>query len=41
MPEWLTLSIGGEPFPVLWSVVGSALLVGIASLFWRRTYAVV
>jgi uncharacterized membrane protein YeaQ/YmgE (transglycosylase-associated protein family) len=36
MPEWLTLNIGGKPFPVLWAVVGSALFVGIVGLFWRR-----
>ena len=35
MPEWLTLDIGGKPFPVLWSIVGSALFVGIIRLFWR------
>jgi uncharacterized membrane protein YeaQ/YmgE (transglycosylase-associated protein family) len=42
MPEWLTLDIGGKAFPVLWSIVGSALFVGLVSLFWRgrRTYMV-
>lgn len=41
MPEWLTLDIGGQPFPVLWSVIGSALFVGIVSLFWRRRALVI
>ena len=37
LPEVLTVSVGGEAFPVLWSVVGSALLVLILGLF-RRSY---
>ncbi len=41
MPEWLTLDIGGKSFPVLWSIVGSALFVGIVSLFWRGRSGVV
>jgi len=38
LPEPLVLNIGGETFPVLWSIIGSALLVGILSLFTRRRY---
>jgi uncharacterized membrane protein YeaQ/YmgE (transglycosylase-associated protein family) len=38
LPEPLVLSIGGETFPVLWSIIGSALLVGILSLFSRRRF---
>jgi uncharacterized membrane protein YeaQ/YmgE (transglycosylase-associated protein family) len=32
LPELLTLNIGGEPFPVIWSIIGAfiiALLVGL------------
>lgn len=36
LPEVLALNIGGQSFPVLWSVIGSALLVG-ALAFLRRT----
>lgn len=34
LPEILAISIGGQSFPVLWSIVGSALLV--AFLAWLR-----
>ena len=34
LPEILAVSIGGQSFPVLWSIVGSALLV--AFLAWLR-----
>ena len=36
LPELLPLRIGGETFPILWSIIGSALLVAILSLFTRR-----
>jgi uncharacterized membrane protein YeaQ/YmgE (transglycosylase-associated protein family) len=36
LPEPLVVNVGGESFPVLWSIIGSALLVGILSLFSRR-----
>jgi uncharacterized membrane protein YeaQ/YmgE (transglycosylase-associated protein family) len=38
LPEPFTVTVGGESFPVLWSIIGSALLVGILSLFSRRAY---
>jgi uncharacterized membrane protein YeaQ/YmgE (transglycosylase-associated protein family) len=38
LPEPLVVTIGGETFPVLWSIIGSALLVGVLSLFTRRRY---
>lgn len=34
LPELLTLNIGGQPFPVIWSIIGAfivALLVGLIS----------
>ena len=40
LPEPLVLTIGGETFPVLWSIIGSALFVGILSLFTRRRIVV-
>jgi uncharacterized membrane protein YeaQ/YmgE (transglycosylase-associated protein family) len=36
LPEPLVVNVGGESFPVLWSIIGSALLVGVLSLFSRR-----
>ncbi|MFN8595664.1 MAG: hypothetical protein U0559_05730 [Anaerolineae bacterium] len=37
LPEVLTVQIGGEAFPVLWSIVGSALLaLGLGLLTRRR-----
>ena len=38
LPEPFTVSVGGETFPVLWSIIGSALFVGVLSLFARRRY---
>jgi len=32
LPEPLMLQIGGSNFPVLWSIIGSALFVAILSL---------
>jgi uncharacterized membrane protein YeaQ/YmgE (transglycosylase-associated protein family) len=40
LPEVLTVQVGGEAFPVLWSIVGSfvfALVVGLISR--RRSWA--
>jgi uncharacterized membrane protein YeaQ/YmgE (transglycosylase-associated protein family) len=36
LPELLSLNIGGQPFPVLWSIIGSALFVAVISVFTRR-----
>ena len=36
LPEPLMVRIGGESFPVVWSVVGSALLLLVLSLLVRR-----
>jgi uncharacterized membrane protein YeaQ/YmgE (transglycosylase-associated protein family) len=37
LPEPLTLRVGGSTFPVLWSIIGSALFVaGITFLSGRR-----
>jgi uncharacterized membrane protein YeaQ/YmgE (transglycosylase-associated protein family) len=34
--EMFNVNIGGTQIPILWTIVGSMLLTGIASLFWRR-----
>jgi uncharacterized membrane protein YeaQ/YmgE (transglycosylase-associated protein family) len=39
LPEVLTVRIGGETFPIVWSIVGSALLaLGIGLLSRRRSW---
>jgi uncharacterized membrane protein YeaQ/YmgE (transglycosylase-associated protein family) len=35
LPEVLTVSVGGVAFPIVWAIVGAALLVGIFSLVGR------
>ncbi len=36
LPEPLPVLIGGRAFPVVWSVVGSALFVAVIGLITRR-----
>lgn len=36
LPEPFTLRVGGETFPVLWSIIGSALFVAVLALITRR-----
>ena len=36
LPEWLTVNIQGELFPLIWSIIGSALLSAILGLLLRR-----
>jgi uncharacterized membrane protein YeaQ/YmgE (transglycosylase-associated protein family) len=36
LPELLALNIDGQPFPVLWSVVGAALFSAVIGLLSRR-----
>jgi uncharacterized membrane protein YeaQ/YmgE (transglycosylase-associated protein family) len=38
LPEPFTVTVAGESFPILWSIIGSALLVAVLSLFTRRSY---
>ena len=35
MPELWSLSVGGQRFPVIWSIIGSALFVAIIGLISR------
>jgi len=35
LPELLTISIQGEPFPVVWSILGSALFTAVLGLISR------
>jgi uncharacterized membrane protein YeaQ/YmgE (transglycosylase-associated protein family) len=36
LPEVLTIHVSGESFPVVWSIIGSALFVGVLSLLTRH-----
>jgi uncharacterized membrane protein YeaQ/YmgE (transglycosylase-associated protein family) len=36
LPELFVISIGGERFPVIWSIIGAALFVAVLSLVTRR-----
>ena len=36
LPEPLRVRLAGETFPVLWSIIGSALLVAVLALISRR-----
>jgi uncharacterized membrane protein YeaQ/YmgE (transglycosylase-associated protein family) len=36
LPELLTINIDGQPFPVVWSIIGSALLALLFGLLTRR-----
>lgn len=39
LPELFVVSIDGEPFPIVWSVIGSALLAVIVGLITRPRVA--
>ena len=36
LPEPFMVNIGGQPFPVLWSIIGAALFVVLIHLISRR-----
>ena len=36
LPEPFMVTIGGHPFPVLWSIIGAALFVAVIHLFSGR-----
>ncbi|MCA9972038.1 MAG: hypothetical protein KC425_17560 [Anaerolineales bacterium] len=36
LPELLTVNIGGQPFPIVWSVLGSALVAAFFGLISRQ-----
>ena len=37
LPDFLVLTVGGQPFPVVWAVLGSALLALAFGLVRRAT----
>lgn len=36
LPELLMVNVGGQPFPIVWAIIGSALFAAIVALFTRR-----
>ena len=36
LPELFSGNIGGTNFPIIWSIIGSAVFVAVISLFTRR-----
>jgi len=36
MPELFNVTIGGNQFPVIWSIIGSVLFVALVGLLTRR-----
>lgn len=36
LPEIFAISIGGQPFPILWSIIGAALFAGVLGFLSRR-----
>lgn len=36
LPEVFALNIEGQPFPVVWAIIGSALFTGVLSLLLRQ-----
>jgi uncharacterized membrane protein YeaQ/YmgE (transglycosylase-associated protein family) len=36
LPELLPVNVGGQSFPVLWSIIGAALFVALLSILQRR-----
>lgn len=38
LPEFFTIVVDGEPFPVVWAVIGAAILSFIFGLIGRRRY---
>jgi uncharacterized membrane protein YeaQ/YmgE (transglycosylase-associated protein family) len=36
LPEIFVISLGGHPFPIIWSIIGAALFAGLLSLLSRR-----
>lgn len=39
LPDVLVLNVGGQPFPIIWSIIGAALFAALLSLLTRgRSY---
>lgn len=36
LPEPFVITVGGHPFPILWAIIGAAIVVAIVHLVSRR-----
>jgi uncharacterized membrane protein YeaQ/YmgE (transglycosylase-associated protein family) len=36
LPEIFAITVGSQPFPIIWSIIGAALFAGVLSLLSRR-----
>ena len=36
LPEILAIDVGGQKFPIIWSIIGGALFAAVLSLLTRR-----
>ena len=36
LPELIVVNVDGEPFPIIWSIIGSAIFAVIVGLLTRR-----
>lgn len=41
LPEFFAINIGGQTFPIIWSIIGSILLAAVAGLLTRRRRTVI
>ncbi|HUG42766.1 MAG TPA: GlsB/YeaQ/YmgE family stress response membrane protein [Acidobacteriota bacterium] len=37
LPAMLNVTVGGHPFPVVWSIIGATLFVAVLGLFRKRS----
>ena len=35
LPEWFAVQVGDKSFPIIWSIIGSAIFVGLLGLLRR------
>jgi uncharacterized membrane protein YeaQ/YmgE (transglycosylase-associated protein family) len=38
LPTFLTINVDGQPFPIVWAIIGSAILTAVAGLLTRPRY---
>jgi uncharacterized membrane protein YeaQ/YmgE (transglycosylase-associated protein family) len=38
LPTFLTINVDGQPFPIVWAIIGSAILTAIVGLLTRPRY---
>jgi uncharacterized membrane protein YeaQ/YmgE (transglycosylase-associated protein family) len=41
LPEFIPISVGGQTFPVVWSIIGSGIFAAIVGMLTRRRRVIV